>query len=78
MDHERLATGPSRPNVSAKPLPLPVQIPLEPVVVEAGLADGHDPGVIGECDQLVDRDFSGIRVIRVDPDGGEQLRVRLG
>jgi hypothetical protein len=33
--------------------------------------------MVGECDELVDRDFPGIRVVRMNACGSEQTGVRL-
>ena len=70
MDNQRLTHRSGRLDMTTEALALPVQIPLAAKIIEAGLTNGHHPGIAPMVDQLIDRDFFGHCRVRVDPDRG--------
>ncbi len=77
VNDERLAQGSGRPNVNAKALALPVQIALEPKVIQPGLSNGCNLGVCTTAHQFLHRGLLAHRlVVRVHTHRGHQMVVR--
>jgi hypothetical protein len=65
-------------NVLAESLALPLRITFETVVIQARFAYGHDLGVPGQSDQLLDRGFIFFLVIGVHAHRSKNLPVLFG
>jgi len=75
VDDERLARSARRANMRAKTFALPVEVTRQPVIVEAGLADGDDLRFRGPRNQHVHGRLRGVLVIGMHADGGVQVVV---
>src|SRR5215467_2878844 len=76
VDYQRLPTFARRPDMGPKPLPLPLEVAAETVIVQPGLADRDDLRISRQLDQARRLDGLGF-VIRVHAHAREEIVVGL-
>ncbi len=78
MDDQRQTGAAGGADVLDKAVPLPVALFLGVKIIQAGLADRHHPGVVGQAHQLIGVRLAGVLVERVHAHGGVHVGVALG
>ena len=82
VDHQRFGRCLRGADVHPKALALPLHIghaaPVEAVIVQPGLADGHHPGQCGALHQVIEGGFGHVFAVGVNAHRSPEIRVVRG